>query len=79
MRSPTPQLELGPELPSAAAHDGQDRRRLCAAGGVKALLLECTNLPPYKQALKARFDIEIFDILTLIDSIKSNLVDPAYL
>ena len=52
---------------------------MCADGKVKALLLECTNLPPYKQALKAKFDIEIFDILTLIDSIKANLVDPAYL
>ena len=52
---------------------------LCAAGGVKALLLECTNLPPYKQALKARFDIEIFDILTLIDGMKGDIVDPAHL
>ena len=52
---------------------------LCAAGGVRALLLECTNLPPYKQALKARFDIEIFDILTLIDSMKADIVDPAHL
>ena len=52
---------------------------LCAAGGVRALLLECTNLPPYKQALRARFDIEIFDILTLIDGMKANIVDPAHL
>ena len=52
---------------------------VCAAGGVKALLLECTNLPPYKEALKARFDIEIFDILTLIDGMKADIVDPAHL
>ena len=52
---------------------------LCAAGGVRALLLECTNLSPYKQALKARFDIEIFDILTLIDGMKADIVDPAHL
>ena len=52
---------------------------LCAAGGVRALLLECTNLPPYKQALKARFDIEIFDILTLIDGMKADIVDSAHL
>ena len=52
---------------------------LCAGGGVRALLLECTNLPPYKQALKARFDIEIFDILTLIDGMKADIVDPAHL
>ena len=52
---------------------------LCAAGGLRALILECTNLPPYKQALKARFDIEIFDILTLIDGMKADIVDPAHL
>ena len=52
---------------------------VCAAGEVRALLLECTNLPPYKQALKARFDIEIFDILTLIGDMKADIVDPAHL
>ena len=52
---------------------------LCAAGRVRALLLECTNLPPYKQALKAKFDIEIFDILTLIDGMKADIVNAAYL
>ena len=52
---------------------------LCAAAGVKVLLLECTNLPPYKRALKARSDIEIFDILTLIEGIKADVVDPAHL
>ena len=52
---------------------------LCHDGKVKALLLECTNLPPYKAALKARFDVEIFDILTLIDSVKAGIVDPAHL
>ena len=46
---------------------------------VRALLLECTNLPPYKQALKARFDLEIFDILTLIDSRKAGMVDPSFI
>ena len=45
----------------------------------KALLLECTNLPPYKPALAARFDLEIFDILTLIDSVKPDIVEPAFL
>ena len=45
----------------------------------KALLLECTNLPPYKPALAARFDLEIFDILTLINSVKPDIVEPAFL
>ena len=45
----------------------------------RALLLECTNLPPYKAALAARFDLEIFDILTLIHSVNPDIVDPAFL
>ena len=70
-----------PALDRQLAEDEIVRRvdGLCAAGRVRALLLECTNLPPYKQALKARFDIEIFDILTLIDGMKADIVDPAHL
>ena len=45
----------------------------------KVLLLECTNLPPYKPALAARFGLEIFDILTLIDLVNPDIVDPAFL
>jgi len=45
----------------------------------KALLLECTNLPPYKQALAARFNLEIHDILTLIDSVNRDIVESAFL
>ena len=72
------------DLPALDRHRAEDEivrlvDGLCAAGGVRALLLECTNLPPYKQALKARFDIEIFDILTLIDGMKADIVDPAHL
>ena len=52
---------------------------LCASAGVRALLLECTNLPPYKQALKARFGIEVFDILTLINQMNPDIVDSAFL
>lgn len=52
---------------------------LCASTGIRALLLECTNLPPYKPALKARFGIEVFDILTLINRMKPDIVDEAFL
>ena len=52
---------------------------LMAQGQVRALLLECTNLPPYKAALKKRFDIEIFDILTQIHLMNPDIVDPAFL
>ena len=52
---------------------------LMARRPVRALLLECTNLPPYKAALKKRFDIEIFDILTQIHLVNPDIVDPAFL
>lgn len=48
-------------------------------GKIKTLMLECTNLPPYKSAIKSCFDIEVCDILTLIDKYKPNLVDPRFL
>ena len=34
---------------------------------VKALLLECTNLPPYKAAILQEFHGQIYDILTAIE------------
>ena len=46
---------------------------------VRALLLECTNLPPYKAALRARFDVEIFDILTLIHATNPHMVNAGFL
>ena len=46
---------------------------------LRALVLECTNLPPYKAALKKRFDIEIFDVLTQIHLVNPDIVDPAFL
>lgn len=46
---------------------------------VRALLLECTNLPPYKAALKKNFDVEIFDILTQIHLVNPDIIDPAFL
>ena len=52
---------------------------LMAQKPVRALLLECTNLPPYKVALKKRFDVEIFDILTQIHLMNPDIVDSAFL
>lgn len=73
---------LDPALAEAELIDlvaGFVRDRDAQGRPVRALLLECTNLPPYKQALKARFDLEIFDILTLIDHWKTGMVDPAFI
>ena len=52
---------------------------LMAQRPVRALLLECTNLPPYKAALKKNFDIEIFDVLTQIHLVNPDIIDPAFL
>ncbi|MFA1821515.1 aspartate/glutamate racemase family protein [Virgibacillus oceani] len=36
---------------------------------LKAIILECTNLPPYKHALREVTDLPIFDITTLVNYI----------
>ena len=46
---------------------------------LRALLLKCTILPPYKAALRARFDAEIFDILTLIHATNLHMVNAGFL
>ena len=45
---------------------------------IDALLLECTNLPPYKAALKAEFGIEIYDIMTVLHNIDAQMVKAYY-
>ena len=46
---------------------------------LEILLLECTNLPPYKGALRRAFDIEIIDILTQIERVRPRTVQPDFL
>ena len=50
-----------------------------ADGRVKTLILECTNLPPYKSAIKQAFDLEVYDILTSIHQRDADLVKPEFL
>ena len=45
----------------------------------RALLLECTNMPPYKPALRQFKDVKIFDILSAIEALLPNTVNPTYL
>lgn len=45
----------------------------------KHILLECTNLPPYKHALSARTGLPITDILTCIEAVRPNTIQPAFL
>lgn len=50
-----------------------------ASGRIKALILECTNLPPYKTAIKSAFSVEIYDILTSIETRAPQAIKPEYL
>jgi len=43
------------------------------------ILLECTNLPPYKHALSAQTGLPITDILTCIETVREGTIQPAYL
>lgn len=39
--------------------------RLMARGDIGAVLMECTNLPPFSKTVADRFGIPVFDIITL--------------
>ncbi|MEP2707610.1 MAG: hypothetical protein ABJQ71_19875 [Roseibium sp.] len=45
----------------------------------KHILLECTNLPPYKDAIGSATDLPITDILTGIEGVRQNTIRPAFL
>lgn len=62
-----------------AAKDTCDAFRAGGYESVKAVLLECTNLPPYKQDLRKVSPIPIYDILTAIEAVMPNAVQPHYL
>lgn len=47
--------------------------------GLRHLLLECTNLPPYKAALRAVADLRITDILTEIERTAPGAILPRFL
>ncbi|MEO3475926.1 aspartate/glutamate racemase family protein [Roseomonas sp. CAU 1739] len=40
---------------------------------IGALVLECTNLPPYSATLEARFQLPVYDIVTLVEWFHSGL------
>ena len=46
---------------------------------IDAILLECTNLPPYKASLRRFKNVEIFDILTAIEARLPSAVNPRFL
>ena len=46
---------------------------------IKALVFECTNLPPYRRAMKSALNVDIYDILTSINARDPKLVRPELL
>ncbi len=40
---------------------------------IKGIVLECTNMPPYKQAIQKEVNVPIFDIFTLTDFVFRSL------
>ncbi|WP_223420836.1 aspartate/glutamate racemase family protein [Tateyamaria pelophila] len=49
------------------------------AAKCQTLLLECTNLPPYKAAIRDMFTGQIVDILTEIEALRPGTVRPVFL
>ena len=49
------------------------RELLARHPGVDTIVLECTNLPPYKPALEEALGLPVFDVLDLLKGFYSNL------
>lgn len=62
-----------------AAEEIADMLRARLAPDCESLLLECTNLPPYKTAIRAVFHGAIHDILTEIEARRPGTVLPEFL
>lgn len=44
---------------------------------IQTLVLECTNLPPYKSAIQQMFKIQTFDILDMVEQLRpESIADP---
>lgn len=57
----------------------QTSQILAAHKQIKILLLECTNLSPYKSVFRAGFEGEIIDNLTILERLSPGLVKPEFL
>lgn len=68
---------LAPEKVSAEVV-GVGRHLMARDKAVKALLLECSLLPPYAAALQAAVQVPVFDYITMINFVFSALVKRPY-
>lgn len=68
LRANRPDVRLDPERAEADVVEA-GRRLLEAHPDLRALVLECTNLPPYRAALSRTLGLPVFDILTWLEEI----------
>jgi Asp/Glu/hydantoin racemase len=54
------------------------RRIMERDGAVRALLLECSLLPPYAAALQAALQVPVFDYITMVNHVFSAVVQQPY-
>jgi Asp/Glu/hydantoin racemase len=54
------------------------QRLITEAPDVGAIVLECTNLPPYARAIQRATKRPIFDIVTLTNMVHAAVVQPQY-
>ena len=59
--------------------DGLIRAALASYPEIKAIMLECTNLPPYKHIIRRHFSGEIVDCLSVLESALPGLVKEQFL
>lgn len=45
---------------------------------IGAILLECTDMPPYAQAVQAQTQLPVFDYITMIKFLKNSVTQPIY-
>ncbi|MBD9597329.1 aspartate/glutamate racemase family protein [Ensifer sp. ENS05] len=54
------------------------RRLLQKNSEIGAIVLECTNMPPYAHAISARYGLPVFDVISMIKWFHQGLVPRAY-
>jgi Asp/Glu/hydantoin racemase len=66
-------LELDPEV-SAREHEVVARRLVREHPEIGAIVLECTNMPPYAHRIQAATGLPVFDIVTMTNWIHDSLI-----
>jgi aspartate/glutamate racemase len=45
---------------------------------IRAILIECSNLPPYSAAVQAATGLPVFDFITMIDMVRASVARPVF-